>query len=412
MKLKLLSLLALMLITVSGFSQTEVKKADVKKFEDAQDLLKKNKYEDADKILTDLTEKYPDNGKIWDLAARTKYMIYLKTKNSGVDMILGGNMKVTVKDENGVETDGSDSLSQALIKMLSSMTPSELKKREAINTCRTATLNTTRALNAAILLRNLTVDAVKDTAVSGDAIEQYNLAEDAFGEGNYDKAIKCYKKAIQIEPNYYKARLYLGDAYYMMKDYASAAKYFREAIETFPNELEPRKYLVDALFYMDSYDKATTECKEAIAVYPDAVMFDKMESCAQVKGKSFDRLWMQRGVFPNVIGTKRSEEVKDKVWKPYADAQAKIESYCNDNGAITKSTSFTTAQFAEVYAWEELLKAAPAGNFTTAREMQKKGYLDCYVFISLFHNDLYPQYKEFAAKNKNRILEYLDMLTN
>lgn len=408
MKLKLFAFLAFITFTTARLQAqtTEVAKGDLKKYGIATDYMNDGRYSDVDKTMTKLVAKYPWHSKMWDLLVKARYYQYLYAKQNTKT-----SFTISVTDKDGNKKEGGDSLTDMLAKLLSEMDPAIALKDRAINTCREATLKSYMATYSSVLLRNLTVDTPKDKDVSADAREQYDRAESAFGKGNYENAIKYYKKAIEIEPNFYKARLYLGDAYYMMEDYVKAIKYFREAIETFPNELEPRKYLVDALINSKNYDEGYKEGKEAIAVYPDAVMFDKLETCANGLNRNFDKKWIPRGVFPNVIGQKREGKVKDKLWLPYINAQAKIEEYCDKDGIITKTNTLTTSKYAEVYAWEELLKSAPATAFKEARDMQKAGYLDCYVFISLFHNDIYSQFKDFSTNNRSRISDYLDMLT-
>ena len=51
-------------------------------------------------------------------------------------------------------------------------------------------------------------------------------------------------------------------------------------------------------------------------------------------------------------------------------------------------------------------------HFQFARAMDKLGYLDCYVFVSLFHQDLYGQFADFSVNNMARIKEYFFILIN
>lgn len=406
-KHKLVTLLLLLFCSTGLFAQDKVSEADVKKYDKALELFKKQEYEEADKILVKLTEKYPWQGTIWDLLSKSRFYQYAYAREEGMQ----GNFTITVKDKDGKEKSAEDdTLVQQLAKMLNGISPKEVKKKLVINTCREATLKAYRALYSSIILRNLLIDVPKDTAIAPAAKEQFDNAEAEFQKGNYNSAIIYYKKAIEFDPSYYKARLYLGDSYYALKDYARAVKYFKEATERFPDELEPRKYAVDALFYLGNYEEAYKQAKEAIAVYPDVSMFDKIEDAAAKLGKSFDRGWIERSIYPNVIGKKREDETKDKAWLSYAGAQAKIEPFCDKDGLITKKNTLTNARYAEVYAWEELLANAPSTSFEMARKMQSQGYLDCYVFISLYHIDLQSQYKDFAANNRQRILDYLDLL--
>lgn len=410
MKKIVIAFAAILLTGTIAFAQN-VSKGDLKKFDEARAQLDKYEYVEPEKTLSKLVKKYPQESDMWDMLVTARYYDYLVFKHDHPEESM--SVKVSVKGGDGSEA--VDSVSQALATQLSSMmqdfTPVGMKRMAVVNTCREATMKAPLASYADMLLRNMKIDLPKDTAVDPEAEEQYQIAEKEFGKGNYKAAINYYKKAIEFEPSYYKARLYLGDTYYMLKDYRTAAAYFREAIEVMPTELEPRKYLVDALYYSGKYEEAFTECKEGIIVYPDATMFDKLHMVADKLGRGYNRGWLPRGAFPNVIGKKRDEKEEiEKGWKAYVDAKEKIEPFCNNVGAITKPTSLTNSKYAEVYAWEELLRSAPQSQFTEAREWMAKGYLDCYVFVSLYHFDLYPQYKDFAANNKDRILAYLDLV--
>lgn len=407
MKLKLVAIVALLVFTTQAFAQkSKVSKGDIKKYDKAEVLFDKGDYEGADKILAKLTTKYPWHYKMWDMLTKVRYYDYLVALQSK------GTQRVTVTtSKNGKEDDsGSDMLAKMLSDMLNSaMDPSVEKKKLLINTCKEATLKSYLPSGSDVILRNLLIDEPVDTAINPDAIEQFEDAEREFRKGNYNSAIKYYKKAIELDDRYYKARLYLGDAYYMKKDYTLAVRYFKDAIKTCPKELEPRKYLVDALFYMGSYEEALDECKDAIIIYPDVIMFDKLAMVGDKMGLEFNKYWIPRGVFPNRMGITPTEN-KNKLWQPYIDAHGEIESFCDERGVITKTTNLTTSRYSEVYAWEQLLKKAPATNFLAARKMQSLGYLDCYVFVSEFHIDIYDQYKDFTANNRDRIIKYFDLL--
>ena len=60
----------------------------------------------------------------------------------------------------------------------------------------------------------------------------------------------------------------------------------------------------------------------------------------------------------------------------------------------------------ELYSWEEMLKNSKDSSLDEARRMQKDGYLDCYVFVTCFHFDIYSQYLDFTKNNSNKIKEY------
>src|SRR5690606_35572773 len=113
--------------------------------------------------------------------------------------------------------------------------------------------------------------------VSSKAIKFFNKAEEEFKNKNYNKAGEYYQRAIEYQPDFYKALLYLGDTYYFMNNYIEAINKFKQCSEKYPHFLEPRKYLVDAYRKEGLYDKSYEEAIEAVLVYPDLSMFAKME---------------------------------------------------------------------------------------------------------------------------------------
>ena len=44
--------------------------------------------------------------------------------------------------------------------------------------------------------------------------------------------------------------------------------------------------------------------------------------------------------------------------------------------------------------------------------MEKIGYLDCYVLITLFHHDLYGQFNDFITLNDDKVKKYFYLLIN
>ncbi|MFT4755454.1 MAG: hypothetical protein ACI91R_000085 [Vicingaceae bacterium] len=129
--------------------------------------------------------------------------------------------------------------------------------------------------------------------------------------------------------------------------------------------------------------------------------------------KSNSIKWTERFVLPNKSFKEKFNIVQPlstlpefeipKHWKTYQDALAKINIYCDSNGIVVKHTSLTRNKYLEVYGWEEMLRSETHKDLETAKEMQKLGYLDCYAFLTCFHDDFYQQYQHFVKNNKKRL---------
>ncbi len=57
----------------------------------------------------------------------------------------------------------------------------------------------------------------------------------AYKAGEYDKAKKCFKKTIELDPGYARAYACLGNIAFAQTEYAEAEKFFRTAIEKDPD---------------------------------------------------------------------------------------------------------------------------------------------------------------------------------
>lgn len=390
--------LLILLLAMCQFAFADLDPKTIKKLEKAQKLTEQNKYDAAEKIYRELADKYPYYGTVWNEYAKFGANRYSFFKRSDK------NFNITV-------TGGSDSMTQALTELFSSIKPSRIYYDKYMDICREATLKNEYAYYPSIYLRNYFYDKKVDTEISDTAYYHFQVAERHFGKGNYTEAAKQYQIAVGIDSNFYQARLYLGDSYYMLKDYVTAATYFRNAIKVEPTMVEARKFLVDALANIDADDEAIEECIQSLLLYPDVAMFSKLEALTERKGKKFDRGWIYRDVFPTVSNKVLLTEPKNASWKFYVDAKIKFDTaYYDKKTGIIKDNPVTKQKYLEVYCWEQMLKQAPKEHFKTAREMQEKGHLDCYVLFSLFHQDSYAQYAHLSKTDRTRLRTYIDLL--
>lgn len=407
---KLLLLLSIVLLSCA-FVNAQSNPLE-KKLDKAKELVKKDKINDAEDYLVKVLDENPEFGDGWDYLSKIMYKKYKDAKQTDN---MFNNMTITTKDKDGKEIK-NDSLASSVMELLTSIKPSKKAFNKYIYTMKKALLTSTDATGCSIVLRNYFVDVEIDSVVTKKALKYFNDAEEEFAKKNYEKAAKSYKRAIEEQPNFYKASLYLGDSYFFTGNYVEAIKYFKEASQKFPDQLEPRKYLVDAYAKEGLYENCLNEAIEVSTVYPDLNMFEKLEDAAYLNNKKIDIKWTARGCFPNKIikdssKTDLNEYVDDKKvatkepWTFYEKALGKISADCDANGLINNS-SLTKTKYLEVYSWEEMLKNSSDSSLDEAKKMMKEGYLDCYVLVTCYHIDFYEQYKDFASKNKEKIIKY------
>ena len=87
--------------------------------------------------------------------------------------------------------------------------------------------------------------------------ESYNAGYTAYRQGNYQKAIEEFSKAVAIDPTYQNSNLlyYLADSYANVNDIANATKYYQQLLSTIPNS----KWATKSKEYLTSVGAAIPE---------------------------------------------------------------------------------------------------------------------------------------------------------
>lgn len=404
MKANIFVLTISLLLTFST-SKAEITKKDVKHFNKSIKMYSKGKYDKAIELISPIVQRNPRNATLWAYKIEYLYRDYLSTKNQGSYFV------VTSSDLSSAK------MLQELLNAALGYSIKKAKLLQAIRDC-TRFCDDPVLEDASMVLRTEFIDRKYkvDTAISDEAKEIYKEAEQSFWEKNYNDAAELYYEALELEPEYYKARLYLGDSYYLLKEYERAAPIFAECAERFPDLLEPQKYYADALEGMEEWEKAMDAAIEGVLRFPGTGMFRRMEDYAEKMGKEFNREWVARPCPVNVAKDTVDEEdlhldLYPEYWKYYVEAKGKIARYTDKEGLLS-TNSLTDYSTLEAYCWDYMLERADEDieELAVAREMKENGTLEEYVLISLFHYDLYDQFKHYVTNNKVESVAYLNSL--
>ncbi len=418
MKTILLTAYALLAFSIGATAAKDPEAEVAERMSKVTKLQEKEKYDEAATELNSLLDKYPRYGKGWDKLLEINEAQYSKAQQIEG---LGLQLDIAFKQVKGDTAALSDSMVDHLRKSLSGLKLSDAPFSTMMLDCRRACMSSASAWGCSIKLRNLYVDAKTDTGINKKAREFFSQAEGEFGSRNYNKAAELYRKAIEADPSIYKARLYLGDVYYMTKRFNDAIQVFRDAYTSHPDQQEPLKYLCDAYYEAGMYDKAYKAAEDAVIMYPDLSMMVKLLDAAESDKHPFAIGRISREVLP-VSSTEGKEGLVSKEeekyrkaaqgspWQYYAEAKDKVAGHYDESGVLSGVGDITRQRYLEVYSWEYMLSKSKDESLDFARKMQSKGFLDCYVMVSCFHQDFYDQYKQFAAGNKQRIRDYFALL--
>ncbi len=303
--------------------------------------------------------------------------------------------------ELNVEKDGekSDSLTKKFQNLMQ-----DVYKDRFLDVCRLSTMQSTSPTGD-LHLRKLLVSVNPDTTISEKGMEYFENAEKFFKDRDFELAEVNYRKALKTDTNYYKAYLYLGDSFWAREEYDSALVYYNIAKDMQPDLLEPRVFIIDALVEKGLYYRAKKECLDALMIYPGHDIKYKLQRILLIENKFMNERRFVRYFYPNDIQDKEQPKLAgDPFWSDYRAAKQKIVEYCNENGIIEGNTEVED-RYLEVYSIRTMLSKHQDDlpkYLHFADKMRQEGYLEPYVFISLFHVDVYPQFKDYISVEANQ----------
>jgi tetratricopeptide (TPR) repeat protein len=386
-----LSALLSLVLSVPAMAQYTAK--EQKSIDKSKEYYQQGKYEKAVTTIKKVqaNNHYGDDD-IWTLVCIYEYNRYQAQFALDIAKIIkkAGN--------SGAVTINSD-------KMKSSQYYSEL-----INDCCVATLFCGKQEFASAVLHEQLIQPSVDTTISDEAKEIYGKGNEEYNNDSYTAAIRQYEKALRMDSTYYKATYKIGRCYFKDEKYEKAIPYYQKAIRLQPEMLDPREDLVTCYMKLKQWQDAYNACIDGIIAYPAVTYFANLDEICDKLGKTFNRHWMVRTSYPNVVSATGQMLVSEEPWSYYREAKNKIIDNCDDDGIVTKKSSLTDSKYMEVYSWEYMLKKSETEDkeFAFARKMKDEGFLDCFVMVSMYHISFRKQYADFSKNNAERIRKYID----
>jgi len=328
-----------------------------------------------------------------------EYLLYLQ-----MDEVYGG-IEITVENIEDEDTTSSDSLTKQLL-----LDFKGIPKQKFINVCRLST-NESFSFTADAYLAKFLVDFDPDSARVEKAKDYFDEGDEFLEKEDYELAELNYRKALNEDPGYYKACLKLGITFWAREDFDSAMVYFTEAKEMHPELIEPRKYIIDGLIEQGLLYRAKKECMEALCIYSGFDVKRRLNIILEVENKYMENHRFRRYWFANDIKEDDQNELPG-FWNTYRLAKDNISKYCNEDGIIEPNGD-TEDGYLEVYSFRKMLTQheSELPNFLKfGFKMMEEDYLEPYIFISLFHVDIYPQFKHYMSFEENRAksIEYVE----
>lgn len=102
-----------------------------------------------------------------------------------------------------------------------------------------------------------------------EAVEELLAGDRAFTRGDYSEAARDYERALELDPAFVEARVYLGDCRYQTGDHAGALLEYRRAVEMDPDFAPAWNFMGDALASLGRTAEAVEAYRMALELNPE-----------------------------------------------------------------------------------------------------------------------------------------------
>jgi len=277
------------------------------------------------------------------------------------------------------------------------------------------------------LMASTNPDAGVQKGPQSPAGKLFQDAEKAFGTGDYAKAVDGYSQAFDLDPKFYEAALYAGDAAYENKDLPTAAKWFARAIAIDPARETAYRYWGDAMLKYGSDPEASKDkFIDAIVAEPynklawqgihnwadrerAVLMAPKIDRPAPPQRDQKNPKNITINLDPSVKGDsgavwlsyqmERSLWVSEKFSKEFPSEKNYRHSLREEDSAITLALTVAGELKSKPEELDESLR--------NLLELHKAGMLDCWILINGADQGIAQDYDAYRKEHRQLLHEYI-----
>lgn len=165
----------------------------------------------------------------------------------------------------------------------------------------------------------------KETVANdNDAVNHFNMGVESAKKGNLNEAMTEWKKAVEIDPKYIKARNYLARSYYTKERFDDALNEYKKIVELDPTDAMAQASIGFVYRIKGMYDDAITASNKALQINP------QLAEAYYCLGQSY----VQKKMYAEAIDAyKKTLEIKPT----YADALFELGIAYNGAGKTEES---------------------------------------------------------------------------
>jgi tetratricopeptide (TPR) repeat protein len=244
-------------------------------------------------------------------------------------------------------------------------------------------------------------------------------AEAAFAKNDNATAFADYKRASELDPNYYDAKLYAGDACFREADYICAGEWFAKAVVVDPNRETAYRYWGDALFRSGHAAAAKGMYERGVVAEP----YSRLSWSGLTQWGAVTKTAMSSPpiVRPAIDTAGRGATVKMPqgppedagVWAAYAGCRVDSD---HTQPAGTRRTAEqetdclqVAADFAEKQVQSGKVQAsAYSPGVRALMALQHDGMIECWVLLNGADQQVLHDYAAYRDTHRQLLIAYLD----
>jgi len=258
------------------------------------------------------------------------------------------------------------------------------------------------------------------------AVEQImNAGEAAFARRDFDKALKDYAKALELEPTNYSAALFTANTYDRKNDFTNAGEWYERAMRLDPNVETAYRYYADMLAKQGDMAKARSMLIHAAVAEPyNKIVWREIRAWAIINNTAFNIVYVGVPLPPKddpAHGAKQSEDVSSAWWTYYsvkADWQkgdrflkqfpqeAEYRHSLPEESEALTAAAKVLEKLKQDKKTVELVTANPVAGLLL--KLHEAGLIDPYVLFSLGDDGIAKDYKAYRARNRAKLEDYMD----
>ncbi len=289
-----------------------------------------------------------------------------------------------------------------------------LRARELLDRAWELGNHSTLAMNLSQLLKQLPESGAVHFSNNPQVDQAMRAGEAAFSRRDFVEALRNYSRALELDPGNYSAALFIGNSYDRQNEFAKGAEWYERAIQLDPDVETAYRYYADMLAKRGNMARARIMLIHAAVAEPyNRIVWRELHAWAALNHTRITEVF---------VGVPADYDDTSAIWRAYREVRANWQK----EGAFTKwfpeereyRHSLQEEAEALTTVAKNLEKLSSNQNFAERiRSDQSSGLLlrlyqaqliEAYVLFSLGDPGIARDYDSFRAKNRNRLVEYLD----